>query len=73
MQQLRIEQKALKVDAIEKEKLLRRAQEESAADEVIQKLDKEVHEAWDNYFLTKFDENRNLLEHLHLAPVALHD
>ena len=72
-QQLRIEQKALKVAAIEKEQLLRKSQDEGAADEVIAKLDKEVHEAWDEYFVTKFDENRNLMEHLHLAPVALHD
>lgn len=72
-QQLRIEQKALKVAAIEKEKLLRKSQDEGAAEEVIANLDKEVHAAWDEYFVTKFDENRNLMEHLHLTPVALHD
>lgn len=72
-QLLRTEQKALKVKAIDKEKELKTAQEDGADAENIQKLDAEVHAAWDEYFATKFDEDRNLMEHLHLAPVALHD
>ena len=72
-QQLRIEQKALKVAAIENEQLLKKAQEAGQDEETIQKLEHEVHAAWDEYFITKFDENRNLMEHLHLTPVALHD
>ena len=71
-QELRIEQKALKAKAIEKEKLLKKAQESGEDEQFIQKLEQDVQDAWDEYFITKFDENRNLLEHLHLTPVALH-
>jgi len=68
-QDLRIEQKELKVVAMEKEKLLKQAKQDGANDEVIRKLDDEVHAAWDEYFHIKFDDKRNLLEHIH-SPVA---
>lgn len=71
-QELRIEQKALKFKAIEKEKLLKKAQEIDEDPDIIQKLDESVHAAWDEYFATKFDENRNLMEHLTMTPVAFH-
>lgn len=67
-QQLRIEQKELKFAAIEKEKLLKKAKEENQDEAIIQKLEEEVEEAWDLYFVTRLDENRNQMEHLHLNP-----
>lgn len=67
-QQLRIEQKELKVAAIKKEQLLKTAREENQDEATVEQLEHEVHEAWDIYFLAKFDENRNQLDHLHLNP-----
>jgi len=72
-QQLRIEQKELKSAAIDKEKLLKKAKEDGGEElSFIEKLEAEVEAAWDEYFRTKFDENRNLMEHLHMTPLALH-
>lgn len=71
-QQLRIEQKELKFAAIAKEKELKKAKEEGADEATIEKLDDEVHEAWDMYFVTRLDENRNLMDHLSASQVNLH-
>lgn len=71
-QELRIEQKALKNEAMEKEAALKKAQENGEDESVIKALDQEVHDAWEEYFRTKFDHNRNLMEHLHVSPVTLH-
>lgn len=70
-QQLRIEQKTLKVKAIELEKELKRAKAEGGDEETIAKLDEDVHEAWDLYFATKLNENRNLMDHLSASQVNL--
>jgi len=66
-QQLRIEQKALKEQAIRKEKDLKEAlaqEEQQPSVEVLQNMDQQVREAWQLYYRAKLDENRNTMEHL---------
>ena len=51
---------------------LKKAKEEGADEATLEKLDDEVHAAWDLYFLTRLDENRNLMDHLSMSALALH-
>jgi hypothetical protein len=72
-QQLRMEQKELKLAAIEKERLWMEAANQEGTDKAtLQEMDEAVHQAWDMYFATKFDENRNSMDHLRMSPLELY-
>ncbi|CAB9527727.1 expressed unknown protein [Seminavis robusta] len=64
-QRLRIEQKEMKFEAMGKEKILKKAKEDGADEGTIKKLEDDVQEAWDEYFRTKLNKDRNVMDHLH--------